>query len=642
MAKQVPLFVKNFQCIQKFNPILAKFLEQDFPELAKYHVSDSKSGLPTLSIEVGGKITQIHSKYDPVKEAFQQIKSVKFQNPRILIVLGFGMAYHIKAALEELGRVNIAIIIVEKDPNVVKLAMRHLDLSSIFSVPKFLWVTGIPENDAFSTLFELIKSADTSFQLFLKTVVVFDHPAISKIHGEYHRLMLKNFREAANQVILNYGNCPEDSLMGVENIMKNLGAIVKNPGIKDLEGVFKGVPGFVVSTGPSLDKNVKDLFGIEDRCVMICADSALHPLLKAGITPHSFATLERVIETVETYKTVTEDKMQEIWLGGTPVIRPEGYAAWKGPTFITYRDFAHFRWIDIPKGTLRVGMSCSNMAFKMLEYFGCNPIILVGQDCAFESIEKTHASGTRGRLIDPLKPEALYRIKGNYEEWVYTDMFFDLFRKAFVTDIAGFNGKVINCTAGGAYIEGSERMALNDAVAKYCTKAIGTRQLIKESLKYPTPEEIKKQWIKLYKTIVETIKEVKNVIAFCEEGVKKVDVFEKELDDQGIVELEDFLKRFPDKRVDDFYEEMCKDRSLVVNFGKYFNLYLMHIVQMIVIRFEMDFNELPSLCSDLKRCKLQAIRMMKKWFPTIRDVCAISLKLLEESFEDLKKEFGEI
>ncbi len=147
-------------------------------------------------------------------------------------------------------------------------------------------------------------------------------------------------------------------------------------------------------------------------------------------------------------------------------------------------------------------------------------------------------------------------------------------------------------------------------------------------------------WKKLRKTIQETITEVRAVIDFCEVGVKKVDDFEKELADGNFVEQDDFLKRFPDQRLNDVYNEFFMARDKLYHFGKYFNLYLMHIIQMIIVQFEMDFFELPSLCDDLKRCKLQSIRMMKRWFPKIRDVCKLSLKLLERSFDKLEKEFG--
>jgi len=68
----------------------------------------------------------------------------------------------------------------------------------------------------------------------------------------------------------------------------------------------------------------------------------------------------------------------------------------------------------------------------------------------------------------------------------------------------------------------------------------------------------------------------------------------------------------------------------------------MHIVQMIIVKFEMDFNELPTLCQDKKRCKLQSVKLMRKWFPTIGDVCRLSLKLLVDAFDDLEKEFGHL
>ena len=54
----------------------------------------------------------------------------------------------------------------------------------------------------------------------------------------------------------------------------------------------------------------------------------------------------------------------------------------------------------------------------------------------------------------------------------------------------------------------------------------------------------------------------------------------------------------------------------------------MHILQMIIIHFEIELKALPSKCQDKKRCKLQTIRMLKNWFPQIRDVSRRSLDLI--------------
>lgn len=637
------IWEKNVGVLRKRIPVFADLIEKQFPERWKYAAEEAKNGSTTMLIEKDGKYFPVHSRYDPEKEALQQAKSMKYRNPKMLLIFGLGLGYHIRAFIKELGKENIWIVIFERDSNALKFAIKHVDLTDLFERPNMRWMIGVPEEEALAICSDLIKQSGPAFQLFLKTVVVFEHAALAKVHSEYNKIILRNFREGVQSQIVNYGTCPEDSMLGVKNIMKNLDVILRNPGVMDLEGAFKGVPGVVVSTGPSLDKNIRDLKGMTDRCVMICADSALQVLLNHGIVPHAFATLERVIKTVDVYKDTPEEIMKQVWMAGTPVIRPEGYKAWKGPTFIVYREFAHFKWIGVEKGTYKIGPSCSNLAFKILEAMGCNPIILVGQDLAMESFQKTHAEGA----IDGLNPVGfkesdLIKVKGNYQDWVHTHVYFDLFRKHFITDVAHFQGTVINSTAGGAFIDGTVLMPLNEALAKYCVRPVQTLRIFEKRLKYPRPEELQRVWKKFRQTMIDTATEVNEVIEFCSEQDKIITAFDKELETEGYAEIEDFLKRYPDDRLNALHSVLTAARNKTMVFGKYFELYLMHIVQMVIIRFEMDFNEIPSLCENEKRCKLQAIRLMKKWFPNIRDLCKLALNLLLEAKTELEEKWGAV
>ncbi len=185
-------------------------------------------------------------------------------------------------------------------------------------------------------------------------------------------------------------------------------------------------------------------------------------------------------------------------------------------------------------------------------------------------------------------------------------------------------------------------MPLKESIDKYCTRPIATLDLIKKHLRYPTDGDITREWRNFRKIILETRKEVEGVIDYCDKGEKLVRDFEERLERESFSQIEDFLARFPDADLDKIHGEMTMARSKIITFGKYFALYLMHIVQMIIVKFEMDFNELPTLCQDPKRCKLQGIKLMKRWFPTIGDVCRLSLKLLVDAFEDLDKEFGHL
>ncbi len=634
------IYARNMKVLRRRMPVLVKALEMNSASDCEYIVEPAKDGSMTLAMKKDDRVYQIHSKYNPQREALQQVQSSKLENPKLLVILGLGLGYHIRACLEELKGKNLFIVLIEKDIEALRIALETVDITDLLESDKIRWVIGVPEEEGYAVLNEMIKSAGIAMQLFLKTLQIFDHPVIGKVHGNYYMHMLKSFREAAHAIIFNYGNCPEDSMIGVENIMKNLATIIKNPGVKDLYGAFKGMPGIIVSTGPSLDKNIAELKRAVGNCVMVAADSALRVLLKHDIVPHAAVSLERIMHVATMFKELPDDYKKKIWLAATPVIRKESYDAWPGPTFMVYRAFAHFDWINIPKGTLQVGPSCSNMAFKILEALGCDPIILVGQDCAFKSAEKTHADDAPSVTNLKLKEKDLIKVKGNYEEFVYTNQIYDLFRKGFVTDLAQYRGTCINSTEGGAYIEGAQLVPLKDSIDKYCVRPVETLEILKKRLHYPTEGEIKREWRNFRKIIIETRKEVEGVIEYCDKGEQLIKNFEDRLENEAYGKIEDFLARCPDGELDKIHGEMTMARSKIITFGKYFALYLMHIVQMIIVKFEMDFNELPTLCDDPKRCKLQAIKLMKKWFPTIGDVCRLSLKLLVDAFDDLEKEFG--
>lgn len=635
-------YSRNMKILRKRMPVLEKALDMSRGSDCEYIADEAKSGAMTLAIKQNDKLHQVHSRYDPEREAKQQVSGMNMVNPKIIIVLGLGLGYHIRACLEEFKEANLFVVVIERDIEALRTALKHADMSDLLNSDKIRWVIGVPVEEGYAVLNDMIKQAGITFQLFLKTLQIFNHPVIDKVHGDYHKHMLKCFREAAHAIIFNYGNCPEDSMIGVENIMKNLATIIKNPGVKDLYGAFKGKPGIIVSTGPSLDKNIRELGEVVDKALIIAADSALKSLLSHNITPHAAVSLERIMNVAKMFEELPSDYKEKIWLAATPVIRKEAYDAWPGATFITYRAFAHFDWINMPKGTLNVGPSCSNMAFKILEACGCDPIILVGQDCAFKSAEKTHAENAPAVTNLRLKEKDLIKVKGNYEEFVYTNQIYDMFRKAFVTDVSGYRGTCINATEGGAYIEGTKVMPLREAIDKYCKTEVNALELFKKKLKYPDEYEIRREWQNFRQIMLDTRKEVEGVIDYCDRGVTLVDAFESRLEEEGYKEIDDFLERFPEEDLDKIHAEMTRARSSIITFGKYFNLYLMHIVQMIIVKFEMDFNELPSLCQDKKRCKLQAVKLMKKWFPTIGDVCRLSLKLLVDAFEDLDREFGHL
>ena len=118
------------------------------------------------------------------------------------------------------------------------------------------------------------------------------------------------------------------------------------------------------------------------------------------------------------------------------------------------------------------GGSVACSGFSLLHKLGYETIILVGQDLAFTD-NKSHADGTFEEKMPVMDTEGMEMVKGNYVDKIPTRMdlriFLNWFQK-YIHDIkeANPNIRVVNATAGGAYIEGTEIRALDDIIEEVC------------------------------------------------------------------------------------------------------------------------------------------------------------------------------
>lgn len=580
-------WVKNIKALRHRDRKLANLIETACPSTWSYGTIASVKGPLSLAMKNGDKTVSIHSRYDPIREAQMQRKAFDMWNPRLVMVLGVGLAYHLRALLHPK---TFRTIIVERDPYALKLAMEKIDLSDILESDKFDWLIGI---ESYSKIYDFITKASLPLQILFKTLTVFRHPNLNKIHGEYFDAFLRCFRDAAHRIVFSYGNSPKDSLIGVRNIITNFDVIAKNPGIKDLFGKFNKIPGIIVSSGPSLDGNIEELKKAVGKAVIISADSTFKILMQHGIKPDMVSALEREIQIAGLFETLPPEWFKDVYLAGCPVLMPEVYKAWKGPTIIVYREFAHFDWLKIPKGKVMSGPSCSNMAFKILAKLGCDPIILVGQDCSFKSLAKTHAEGSNAASLN-LTEEKTFNVKGNYEDFVATDAIYNMFRICFENDVASYKGACINATEGGAWIAGTRLMPLSSSISQYCVSPVNFKADTERLLKIPTDEEVGRARSEFERTVSLTREEVISIIRFCNTGMKS-----------------------------DNLNQMIQQRAKIIMSEPYLGLYLMHIVQMNLVKFEMDLIELTD------DEESQKILTFQNWFKSLGHLCKLALEELK-------------
>ncbi|TEY02804.1 motility associated factor glycosyltransferase family protein [Campylobacter sp. US33a] len=352
------------------------------------------------------------------------------------------------------------------------------------------------------------------------------------IHSEFYLTHYKNIIQNLNQslidiikfIVLSHGNDPKDSHIGIEHTLKNLKALI-------FGGVFqhflkhnraKSKNAIIVSTGPSLTKQLPLLKEYANKATIFCADSSYPILAKAGIKPDYVLSLERLALTSEFFNNDFGEFDKDILFLITSVAHENT---------LKYLEKNHRNYMLILRpllfssllklddfGYLGVGMSVANMAYELAAALRHENIILIGQDLAYDDLgyshPKDHIYGEQG---DEIRGE-IYTIAYGGERKVRTQLSWQLFRQSFEKDILFVKEKLkittYNCTEGGARIEGS----IEKPFKEICENLLNTnlnkpfkndfRLNSKEAQKIY--EKTKKHLLNQVKTSKELIEEMKN------------------------------------------------------------------------------------------------------------------------------------
>jgi len=357
-------------------------------------------------------------------------------------------------------------LIFEKEIGLFRLALKMGDFTQAISHPNLYLFIGEDPRDIFVKVDEVFSKNDV--KIALKSLKIVPLQANIMLWNGYYKEVLGAIKRAIRQKMVRIGNDSLDSFVGLENLLLNLKYVLNNPGVDTLFGKFQGKPGVLVASGPSLNKNKHLLRGLGNRALIASCDASFIPLMNAGIRPHIVGTHERTPGTHLFYKWI--ENYNDIYLVAPPLIMPKSIDGFKGPKFVYSRGFSDFEWLEEEKGILSTGLSVANMAFKLLEALGCDPIILIGQDLSYTNDDQTHATGNvvGSKHKNILENYPVIEVEGNNGGLVKTFQMFDLARGVFEEDIAGYQGKCINATEGGAKIHGAEVMTFKDAIDEFC------------------------------------------------------------------------------------------------------------------------------------------------------------------------------
>ncbi|EOH7761607.1 motility associated factor glycosyltransferase family protein [Campylobacter jejuni] len=381
----------------------------------------------------------------------------------VLYFYGFGNGILFKALLQNKNHQHI--VVFEKDIEIIWIMFHILDFShELQSARLMILQTSSLDIELFSNF--------CSSKPFFQFSRIYFLELMSHYYERFHEDVLelnKKLVQDFKDSILSHGNDPLDALQGIEQFVYNLPQMITHPSYKELLSKRKGISdtAIIVSTGPSLTKQLPLLKKYASKATIFCADSSYPILAKHNIKPDYVLSLERIPLTSEFFNNDFGEFDKDILFVLKSYVHPHTtkYLQKNNRNFMlvsTYASFINYLKLD-DFGYFNMGFSVANMNFLLAIHLKHKNIVLIGQDLAYAKDGLSHTKDYSN--LD--KHEGHFqRDKNKYTTQAYGDngkvessFVWTLFRHNFEQDVANAKKNyyitTYNCTEGGARIEGT-------------------------------------------------------------------------------------------------------------------------------------------------------------------------------------------
>ncbi|WP_024955481.1 motility associated factor glycosyltransferase family protein [Sulfurospirillum arcachonense] len=458
-----PKFEKNLQALFKVNAPLATLLF----ELTTHKKYEVFQGKDPLDINILDTSTNSFFYVAPKENVLSYVKeNVDKETLPFRYFLGFGNGIVINALLKspQLKR----ILVIEPDIEILYIVLHLFDMAEYIINGKIV--------------IELLKNLDYTRAVFYLShsegkiyAKLFEIETNTPYYNEHYLDEIKQaskiMADAFYSVIIGHGNSAIDSLMGVEHHIQNLPLMIKNTKIRDFVGKKFCNTAIVVSTGPSLSKQIPLLKKIQNYVTIFCVDASFPILEKHGIKPDFVTILERIPETAKFFETNTKEFQSDVNFIIVSIAHKKVIDAIKhGNKVIQMRPHGYTQYFELDDfGYVGVGMSAANLAHEFAIALKIPNIILIGQDLAFGEDNTSHAEGhLYGENEENIHGHEIYVEKYGGNGKIRTTEYWVLFKNYFERAIIDSKSyaTTINCTEGGARIPQTVELSFKDAIEK--------------------------------------------------------------------------------------------------------------------------------------------------------------------------------
>ena len=500
------MWEKNLKVLEKEYPELAEKVRADSGDDLDYKIENTKNGSKTIKVateDTDNHYIYLHSRYNPEQEAERMIDNIELEEFTNVVIMGFGLGYHILELFERITDKKIRLIILEIDVIILKEALKRFDFTKLFNSEQV-------EVKIVDTKFleqELTCYLEKKGNLIFEKLEFLSLSAISEYNKEKYELAKSEVDYLIGQSRRNKATVNYFKNVWKKNFLKNLEIIIKNPSFLELEEALPDKPAIIVGAGPSLNKNIHLLKEAKGKALIIAVDAALAPVLNNEIIPDMVITTDGGDITKKFYEGYYEvdtynKKLADVVLAAPPQIQPEILNNWPGKILITPDEIKggarenYLRWIEDNseyKGRLPSGGSVSNFAFTLAYFLEADPIIFVGQDLAFSN-NKTHAEGCyydetveENKKNNPDRNWVYFEVEDINGNKVTTRSDYYSYLRWFNRSFKYLNKKdpdktFIDATEGGANIDETAIMSLKQTIKQYCNEEINFKENILDKI----------------------------------------------------------------------------------------------------------------------------------------------------------------
>ncbi len=474
------LFLRNMAALWRTDPSLAQQLD-DLPDSLLDNLVPTRTDAPTVAAtSPEGRQVWLHSRYDPRKQAEQFVPELG-ADKGCVVLMGLALGYAAETITERIKGRSM-LFVIEHDIEMIFRALHCVDLVEPLRDQRLVLLV---RDDA-----DYLPNRLEPHQLLLISgvqIVTYD-PAV-RLAPDFYRDMSQGITDYVAYADMSLKTALGNAQITMQNVAFNLPTYLSTPPIDMLKGLFAGCPGILLAAGPSLRKHLGMLGDLSGRAVLCCVQTLFKTLLARNVVPDFVTSLDYSEISKRFFEGV--DDFRGVHLVAEPKANNATIDAYGGPISLLDNAYARLCVGDDLAGRqgLRAGATVAHLSFYLLEYLGCDPIILVGQDLAFSdglyyapgvaTHQNWDAELNRYNSLEMMEWLRVVRnrkilkpgidVHGNA---VYTDDTMLTYLQQFERDFAGCRATVIDATEGGLPKRSTIRMPFAEAVEKHCNKPL--------------------------------------------------------------------------------------------------------------------------------------------------------------------------